>query len=500
MKNDDVFRSLAEEYQRGEYDNALDDIFQIAAVSGDVLLPGPERPYTAAVSGPYDYKNLLLPDLGIWDTISMAYAAGNNIFPTWFSFDAERQRFEYNQEALCRELIRVYKLTRQNGRFLSDGEPVADDEVREMARQSLSIIRNDAGSQTWGCLQALRTMCKQNAIEALTMALKPSVELFDETLAKFQTDAYRPIQTGMAAFDKLLRGGIPRQSLVILTAAPGTGKTTLAQQIFETSAAQGIDVVFMNLEMSREQLLARSLSRMVHRMGGNIEASTIMRGYAWTDAQRHYIEAAATRYRDEIAPRMQYNPNTGTSLTAIMEALVNAAQTAKKAGRPAPVAVLDYLHLITADGREEQQELIKRTVAALKRWAIEYDTFVFAISANNRTSNKSAQIALDSARDSSSIEYTADIQMSLNYREVHEGTVSPNNPDEMERLQQEKPRRMVCQVLKSRMNEPGGKLYLNFDAANSEFIPLASNDQTPPPARQSVMEWRNVEDEDNPFT
>lgn len=498
MTNNEEFREFGEMYQNHHFDTDLDLIFDTAAMYGFVLLPGPERPYVEAVSGPYNRKSLLLPDLGGWDTLSMAYAVGNNIFPTWFSFDQERQRFEYNQEALCRELIRVYKLTRQNGRFLSDGETIGVDEVREMARQSLAIIRNDAGSQTWGCLQALRTMCKQNALEAATMALKPSVELFDETLAKFQTDAYRPIQTGMAAFDKLLRGGIPRQSLVILTAAPGTGKTTLAQQIFETSAAQGTDVVFMNLEMSREQLLARSLSRMVHHMGGNIEASTIMRGYAWSDAQRHYIEAAAARYRDEIAPRMQYNPNTGTSLTAIMDALVNAAQAAKKAGKPAPVAVLDYLHLITADGREEQQELIKRTVAALKRWAIEYDTFVFAISANNRTSNKSAQLALDSPRDSSSIEYTADIQISLNYRDVHEGTVSPNNPDEMERLQQEKPRRMVCQVLKSRMNEPGGKLYLHFDAANSEFIPLASDNIAPPADRQTAMDWQAVDD-DNPF-
>ena len=90
---------------------------------------------------------------------------------------------------------------------------------------------------------------------------KSPTQLFDDFMAKIQTEAYKPIQTGMPAFDKLLGGGILRQSLVILTAAPGIGKTAFAQQVFEAMAMQGADVLFLNLEMSREQLIARSISR-----------------------------------------------------------------------------------------------------------------------------------------------------------------------------------------------------------------------------------------------
>lgn len=315
--------------------------------------------------------------------------------------------------------------------------------------------------------------------EPTTRPAPVSVELFDQFLNKVQTNAYKPIKTGMPAFDNLLRGGIPAQSLVILTAAPGTGKTTLAQQIFETAAAQGTDVIFLNLEMSREQLLARSLSRMVHQDGGNISASDIMRGYAWTDAQKRFISTAAARYRERIAPHMNYNPGTGgTTLTAILDTLTKAATKARQEERPAPIAVLDYLHLVTAEGREDQSETIKRTIAALKRWAIEYNTYILAISATSRAKSDT-QIALDAGRDTSAIEYTADIQLSLNYRAVHEGKAKPSNPDDMERLYKERPRQMIVQVLKNRMSEPGGKLYLDFDAANSTFTPI-DNQRTAP--------------------
>ena len=307
-----------------------------------------------------------------------------------------------------------------------------------------------------------------------------SVGLFDAFMAKVQTPAYKPLETGMQSFDRLLNGGIQRQALVILSAAPGTGKTTLAQQIFETMAAHGTDVVFLNLEMSREQLLARSLSRMIRRDGGSLSAGGILKGYAWTEDQRQAVAAAAARYRKEIAPRMHYNPDgCGTMLQSIIDTLNKAAEQAKSAGHPAPVCVLDYLHLVTMEKREEAQEIVKKTVAALKRWAIDNDTFVFAISATNRTANSSGRISLESGRDSSALEYTADIQLSLNYRALHEKDASAGDPDAMERLQKENPRKMLVQVLKNRMGESGGKLYLDFDAANSVFIPVDTQIQEP---------------------
>lgn len=339
---------------------------------------------------------------------------------------------------------------------------------------------------------------------------KTALQLFDEFMGKVQTEAYKPLQTGMPAFDRLLGGGIVRQALVILIAAPGTGKTALASQVFEEMAKQGADVIFLNLEMSREQLLARSVSRICHRQGHKgISAADVLKGYSWDDTRRAYIQEAADEYRRTIAERMQYNPEgTGTTLDSIMNVLNAAGEAAKQAGKPAPVVILDYLHLITTDKREEQAEILKKAVAALKGYAIRYDTFVFAISANNRAANTSGIVSLDSGRDTSAIEYSADIQLSLNYAALADRRKKDNgeyykasNPDDMAELQRGDAngnREMLVQVLKNRLNAPGGKLYMSFNPAASVFYPVDKY-AIPPAYYKGGFTPIDDEDPDNPF-
>lgn len=340
---------------------------------------------------------------------------------------------------------------------------------------------------------------------------KTALQLFDEFMGKVQTEAYKPLQTGMPAFDRLLGGGIVRQALIILTAAPGTGKTALASQVFEEMAKQGADVIFLNLEMSREQLLARSVSRICHRQGHKgISAADVLKGYSWDDTRRAYIKEAADEYRRTIAERMQYNPDgSGTNLDSIMNVLNAAGESAKQAGKPAPVVILDYLHLITTDKREDQAEILKKAVAALKGYAIQYDTFVFAISANNRAANTSGIVSLDSGRDTSAIEYSADIQLSLNYAALADRRKKDNgeyykasNPDDMAELQRGDAngnREMLVQVLKNRLNAPGGKLYMSFNPAASVFYPV--DKYATPPAYYKGGGFTPIDDEDpdNPF-
>lgn len=52
------------------------------------------------------------------------------------------------------------------------------------------------------------------------------------------------LSTGSAALDLVLGGGIPRDSLYVLTGPPGAGKTILAQQISFTAAQRGMRVIY----------------------------------------------------------------------------------------------------------------------------------------------------------------------------------------------------------------------------------------------------------------
>ena len=260
---------------------------------------------------------------------------------------------------------------------------------------------------------------EENAVETHT-APTDGASLFDAFLGKIQTEKYRPIETGMTDLDRLLGGGIMRQGLIMLGAAPGMGKTTLAQQIFETMAKNGTEVLYFNLEMSREQLLARSISREISNDGAKLTAAQILRGYEWSDLQRRMIEKAAAKYRKDIAPNMVYNPggdggNIIPTIPAIMGALHGAGDRAKAEGKQSPVAVIDYLQLIQSEGREDQGETIKKAVAAFKQYAINYETFVFVIMANNRMSNASGHATMESGRDTSAIEYSADILLQMTF-------------------------------------------------------------------------------------
>jgi replicative DNA helicase len=306
--------------------------------------------------------------------------------------------------------------------------------------------------------------------EATEQPKRSPVELFDLFIDKIQTDAYKPIKTGMPALDTLLGGGLDPQSLVMIGAAPGMGKTSLTQQIFETMAANGTDIIFLNLEMSREQLLARSISRAIARKGGKVTAANVMRGYAWEDTQRRFVLEAAAAYRRDIAPRMQYNPDgTSPTIPGITATLSAALEAAQAAGKPAPLVVLDYLQLVQAEQKQDPQEAIKQAVKALKDYAIAGNTVSCAILAFNRQSNASGKVTLESGRDTSAIEYSADTLIGINYAALEDGTKSISQLDE---LQQEKPRRLVLKLLKKRMTDAGGKVELFFDGASSTFSPI----------------------------
>ena len=433
-----------------------------------------------------------------------------NLLAFWTGKDAARMEALFRQSGLCRESGGKYKSPAHYTKYLqktiakaiaSCGDVYTPPQERPQAPQG-------AGKAGQGEIPSPGQKTPQEAPQPRKTAL----QLFDEFMGKVQTEAYKPLQTGMPAFDRLLGGGIVRQALVILTAAPGAGKTTFVSQVFEEMAKQGADVIFLNLEMSREQLLARSVSRIAYRNGNkSISAADVLQGYLWkdNDIRRDAILKAAEEYRNTIAERMHYNPEgTGTTLDSIMKTLEEAGQAAKAAGKPAPVCVLDYLHLITTDKREEQTEILKKAVAELKAWAIRYDTFVFAISASNRTSNSSGVQSLDSGRDTSAIEYSADVQLALNYAALADRRKKDNgeyykasNPDDMAELQRgdiNGNREMLVQVLKNRLNAPGGKLYLSFNPAASVFFPVDKY-ATPPAYYKGGFTPIDDEDPDNPF-
>ena len=307
--------------------------------------------------------------------------------------------------------------------------------------------------------------------------------MVDAFIEAVQTRKYAPMPTGIAEIDRAIGGGFIRQQLVLLGAAPGAGKTALAQWIFESMAERGISSVYLNLEMSRDQMLSRSIARLTARRGHAISATRIMQGYSWTGEERRAVMEAAEEYKASIADHLIYNPDGVTAdLDSIMRYLTAEAERAERQGEKAPCIILDYLQIVNGDPREDAASLIKRAVITLKEFAIKHETLVFVIIAHNRASNSSGTVSMESGRDTSALEYSADLQLALTYTAcLKRGQNSPKNPDN---LTQNERKKVTLIVTKGRFGGAGQSVDLLFTGETMSYTraPKASPGEGTAPA------------------
>lgn len=358
--------------------------------------------------------------------------------------------------------------------FTGNGTAIISlDNTAEGKRRSTELQREVQGLQikciTWNVCGTHRTpkdaaesdpeQFKQAVNEALKAAESAHLpDCLDSFLEKIQGSYFKPYTTGLHFLDEVLNGGVMKQTLTMLIAAPGTGKTTLMQQAAEELATQGTPVIYLNLEMSQEQMLAKAISGRLAKRGIHTTANRIMQGYSWTEQDRENITKEITLYRNSSFNNIHYVGEIGSDLDTILDYINAAGKAAQGNGQAAPVVVLDYLHLVTSGKRIEAQELIKQTVTGLKRYAIDFNTIVFAIAAASRDAMKT-ELTLNSARDSSNIEYTADNVLTLERVEPQEEASDWQT--------------MTIKAVKARYGRANEKRTVSFCPAYNYFAPVA---------------------------
>lgn len=340
---------------------------------------------------------------------------------------------------------------------------------------------------------------------------KSGAGMVDSFLQVIQEETYRPISSGLKPIDDALGGGFIRGSVIMLGAAPGMGKTALISQICENIArSTGEDILYLNLEMSREILLARSIARIANAGGKQIiTVNEILRGYEWSDSgKREVVMMAAEEYKETVAQHMIYNP--GQHTTDLDELLGKIAEETRRIGH-APHVCLDYLQLVTGAKDEDTIDVIRRTMDALKQYANRNHVLVFIVTANNRASMKTGESGLNSGRDSSNIEYGSDVHLGLEYEAVSSKAVVDQDSDGKSRVKivngktldylsavkrryglitskpesewtddeqiiaddyQENCTKFVVRVNKNRYLESERVAKLSFDGASARFLPI----------------------------
>lgn len=299
--------------------------------------------------------------------------------------------------------------------------------------------------------QAIRTYQQENVLNYL--------DTFNQNIQDQEKN--RPLSTGIDALNEALEGGFYRKNLVILGAISSLGKTTLALQIGDNIARGGTDVLIFSLEMSKEELIAKSISRNSYLKAYNkhytalaLTTREVLKGVGTNQSimnneQRQEIyKEAYEDYKDHIASNVyitECDDDIEINIKTINEKIKkHIAITNNK-----PFVIIDYLQIIqNQDKGLTDKQVIDRIVTSLKRIARDNDITILLISAFNRASyNQESNLA--SFRDSSTIEYTSDVLISLQHEKL-DGVTDDAHKVNTNQEQQKDERNLTLKVLKNR--------------------------------------------------
>ena len=98
----------------------------------------------------------------------------------------------------------------------------------------------------------------------VSLTMKPVKKLSDITSSKSDR-----ITTGINEFDRVMGGGIVKDSITIITARPGAGKSTLLLQVAHSIAHKGHKVIYASGEESDSQIKNRA-DRILNNISDNI--------------------------------------------------------------------------------------------------------------------------------------------------------------------------------------------------------------------------------------
>ena len=293
-------------------------------------------------------------------------------------------------------------------------------------------------------------------------------ESFFNDVKNFRSD----VKTGFTVFDKKTRGLFP--GLYILAAIPSLGKTSLALTLADMLAERGQEILFFSLEMSRFELLSKSLSRECYaldRRGADrpgdpptqYEDNPLTALDVRCGRNPKLVKQAAENYKQRCGDRVsiiECNAETVSYIREYVESYI------KRTGMH-PLVFIDYLQIIMPDNdRHSGREAVDDTVTSLRRMVRDLNITVFAISSVNRNSYTTSA-GYESLKESGSIEFSADVIMGLQLAALRELKKQKKKEDELrDELAKEKaaiPRKIEMVISKNRFGLPTDKLFFKYD-------------------------------------
>ena len=389
------------------------------------------------------------------------------------------------------EWKRAYKATREDEKRIEDGYR---SHSANMAAADPAPARSEAPApaepQTLEDYQRLSARFKISELWESIKATPPA------------------ISTGFYTLDEKLDGGL-YPGLYIMGAISSLGKTTLMNQLAENVAKQGHDVLYYSLEMSRNELIAKSLSRITYEMGGDQLGKTtraILTGRKpYNDQEEENYSQAVTRYK-EYAGHIYIFEGVGD--IGIKQILKDVERHKAITGNT-PIIFIDYLQILAPyNERFTDKQNTDKTTLELKRLSRAYNTAVFCISSFNRESYKTLRgkpingghVSMTDFKESGALEYSADVLLGLEFTTDQDSRYNTTDGKYNEaELKRQDPRELSLVVLKDRNGQAWQKVDFAYRPMFNHFAEAETQKGTfdfsnvPEPAQLTEIEDDDME-------
>jgi len=328
-------------------------------------------------------------------------------------------------------------------------------DLNEWLKANISDFKASINEQIQAVMERIKEQLQGDKQAYKSMSVAGYIETFKNKIDESVNHAEIP--TGFKDLDNILDGGL-YEGLYIIGAISSLGKTSWLLQICDQIAQNGQDVLYFSLEMSKSELMAKSISRLTYLNAKNkSEAKTtrgILNGKKWADYSFFEIELinnCIDKYGD-YADHLYISEGLGTiGVNAIKEAVERHIRITGNR----PVLVIDYLQILAPyDIRATDKQNVDNAVFELKRISRDYKMPVVAISSLNRA-NYSTEINLAAFKESGAIEYSSDVLLGLQFQNQSEKDFDVDNEKSKEK------REIEVKILKNRNGSTGKSI--NFE-------------------------------------
>ena len=239
-----------------------------------------------------------------------------------------------------------------------------------------------------------------------------------------ETKADNCIKTGYKQLDKILDGGL-YPGLYTIGAISSIGKTNFILQMSDQIAQAGHQVLYFSLEMSKAELIARSISRITYQTTNvkylpksTREILKFSNYQNYNKEQIDHIDKAINIYKS-YASNININEGIGDiTIGKIRQKIKDYIYFTGKA----PVVFIDYLQLLALNPDNnftDIRQIVDKSILELKRLSRDYETPIVVVSSFNRENYKKTA-NMGSFKESGAIEYSSDVLISLEYKKLDE--------------------------------------------------------------------------------